>query len=492
MEQIKESLTLFLIGVTGDLAKKKIVKAVYRLFEEKRLPSEFHFVGIARTPFSRAAFHEFLHEIVHPADPETWQKFCQGVEYVAGDVSELSTFERIAELHCSFESCGNHLWYIATLPQLYLSCIENLTQSGLSKSSCGWTKVLIEKPFGTDLETAYQLNTALLKGFSEEEIYRIDHFLAKETVQNLLAFRFANGVFENLWNHNFIDHIQITSSETMGVTGRGVFYDQTGTVRDLFQNHILQMIAMTLMEEPQSLTAHAIDLRRQELLSHMKPLTNTTAERMTAFGQYLSGDIDGETVVGYLDEPGVAPNSKTETAFAAKLTVECERWQGVPIYVRTGKRIAQAVTEISLQFKEPLNTIFGKSSNQGMGNILTIRIAPNEGIIFRLMIKKPGLEMALQQVPMQFCYKNVFQMDLLEAYVKLLYDAVQGDATLFPHARGIEHAWKLVMPVLALKDEADFHPEPYAAGSWGPQSFTELLARDGKSWIEPSTAVCEV
>lgn len=490
-QQIKESLTVFLIGVTGDLAKKKIIRALYRLFAEERLPENFHFVGVARRSFSKSEYQEFLKDVIQPEDDARWKQFCAASSYVSGDVTDAETFAKLRELHGSFERCGNHLWYLATLPELYTAAIENLIAAGFNESSCGWTKLLIEKPFGTDLETAHQLNKVLRSGFKEEEIYRIDHFLAKETVQNLLAFRFANGVFENMWNRQFVDHIQVTAAETLGVTGRGVFYDHTGTIRDVFQNHILQMIAMTLMEEPKELTAAAIDTRRQELLSKLRPFSPHSMHTRAAFGQYSEGEIGAESVMGYQAEEGVRDASQTETAFAAKLFVDCDRWQDVPVYVRAGKRLAQSVTEISIQFKEPLNKIFG-AGKQDMGNVLTIRIAPNEGIVFRLNVKKPGLFMELEQVPMQFCYQNAFTDDLIEAYVKLLFDAVKGDATLFPHAKGIEHSWELVMPLLDWTAKEDFLPDAYRAGSWGPESFDELLAADGRSWIEPSTAVCAV
>lgn len=491
-QQIKESLTVFLIGVTGDLAKKKIIKALYRLFEDKRVPEQFKFIGIARRELSPSEYQQFLRDIVQPSDEAVWKRFCSCASYHAGDVNSAQTFVKLKEKHDQFESCGNHLWYLATLPELYLQTIDNLIAAGLNVTSCGWTKLLIEKPFGTHLEAARQLNKSLLAGFKEEEIYRIDHFLAKETVQNVLAFRFANGVFENLWNRTFIDHIQVTATETMGVTGRGLFYDHTGTVRDVFQNHILQMIAMIMMEEPTELSAHAIDMRRQELLSNLRPFSPHSMHTRAAFGQYRTGEIEGDTVVGYDQEPGVKAHSQTETAFAAKLFVDTERWQDVPVYVRTGKRLKQSVTEISIQFKEPLNKIFGGRTKQDVGNVLSLRIAPNEGIVFRLNVKKPGLFMELEQVPMQFCYQNSFSVDLIEAYVKLLFDAVQGDATLFPHARGIEHAWKLVMPLVDWVAREEFVPDDYQAGTWGPDTFENLLAEDGRTWIEPSTTICSL
>ncbi len=482
MKSIEHSLAIFLVGATGDLSKKKILPALYQLFSQGLLPEHFYLIGTARSNFSREEFHQYVKDIVQPKTETNWTEFCNHLYYVSGDVQdELSTL-KIKELYETLEQCSNHLWYVATLPQLYVSVARGIKAAGLHKTTYGWTKFLIEKPFGTDLHTAQELNTELLQVFSEESIYRIDHFLGKETVQNLLAFRFANGAFENLWNWKFVEYITVTSSETIGVEGRTSFYNKTGAVRDIFQNHILQMIAMTLMEEPISLAAHHIDIRREELLESLGQFSVEDMNKKIAFGQYVAGVVHRQTVKGYLEEAGVPQNSKTETAFACKVSIRNDRWQGVPIYVRLGKRMAKKVTEISIHFKEPFNKLFEKSDQQPRGNILTLRIAPNEGIIFRMHIKRPGLKLDLDEVPMRFYYKNTFQMDLLEAYVKLIYDAIQGDATLFPHAHGIEESWKFVQPLLDQVQKPDFSPDLYRAGSWGPESFNQLIARDGRSW----------
>jgi glucose-6-phosphate 1-dehydrogenase len=352
---------------------------------------------------------------------------------------------------------------------------KNIKNANLHTTTYGWTKFLIEKPFGTDLASARVLNDELLQVFNENSIYRIDHFLGKETVQNLLAFRFANGAFEHLWNWKFVQYVTVTASETIGVAGRTTFYDQTGAVRDIFQNHILQMVAMSLMEEPASLQAQHIDVRRQEFLRSLRPLTHKPISQTVSFGQYTSGTIHGVRMPGYLEEVGVPKTSVTETAMACRLFADTDRWQNVPIYVRFGKRMARKQTEISIHFKEPFNQLFRQMNAQTRGNVLTLKIAPHEGILFKMYVKEPGLKLSAKEVPMRFYYKHAFQMDLVEAYVKLIYDAIEGDTTLFPHARGIEQSWQFVQPLLEYKSQAEFTPEKYVAGSWGPRGFAKLV-----------------
>lgn len=491
MKPIAQPLTLFLIGATGDLAKKKILRALYTLHTEKLLPETFSIIGNSRKEMTNGEFKQFVFDNVKPKDLEQWQTFADCLYYVSGDVSELSTFQRLTELHDSFKKCGNHLWYIATLPSLYITTVKNLETAKLAHTNCGWTKIMLEKPFGTDLATAHQLDIALREVFGEDEIYRIDHFLAKETVQNLLVFRFANGIFENLWNRNFIDHVQVTAlAEDFGIDGREVFYDQTGVVRDVIQNHALQMLAMTLMDEPKSLAANDVRQKRQEVLDNLRPFTKENLKEHVSFGQYTAGEIDGKPVKGYLEEKNIPTGSKTETAAALRCFIDNDRWRGVPLYVRSGKRMTRTVTEISIQFKEPPNAMFSEIDAKQKGNVLTLRIQPNEGVVVRLKVKKPGLHLELEEVPMQFCYHNQFQMGFVEAYVKLIYDAVQGDPTLFPRADGIETSWNFVQPLLDHKQTPEFTPDPYVAGSWGPASFDALIQQDGREWIQPSVEVC--
>ncbi|MDQ5951277.1 MAG: glucose-6-phosphate 1-dehydrogenase [Patescibacteria group bacterium] len=493
LRPIDDSLTIFLIGATGDLAKKKIWAAVYRLYEQSLLPKNFKIVGVARTEFSSNQFQQLLIDVIRPTvTDQRWNTFLESVSYISGDVSKVDTFKKLCDQHTTWKTCGNHLWYVATLPNLYLSVIKHIKATQLQQTNCGWTKLLLEKPFGVDLQTSQKLNTELLQVFDEEQIYRIDHFLAKETVQNLLIFRFGNGLFEHLWNSSYVDHIQITASEKFGIGTRGAFYDAVGTVRDVVQNHVLQMLAMTMMEEPQSLEPSHIRKKRMDFLSQLEILSPEFIPSSVYFGQYSVGIVDGETTPSYLNELGIPDTSRTETAVAGKIHVNSPRWKGVPIYFRAGKRLAETVTEISIKFKEPINKMFSQLQSPQTGNVLTLRIQPNEGVIVRLNVKKPGLSLSMEEVSMQFCYKSQFQMGLVEAYEKLLYDAIQGDTTLFPQAEDIEASWKFIQPIIDHLALSDTRPQLYPGGSWGPESFTELVEQDGRSWIQPQPDTCAV
>jgi glucose-6-phosphate 1-dehydrogenase len=481
LQPIEQSLTLFLIGATGDLARKKVLKALFELFRQGLLPKRFTLIANSRKAFSDSEFRAFVREAVQPENAAQWQAFSKTIRYVAGDVTEQSTFEAIKALHGTIKDCGNHLWYLATLPSLYTEVIRHLGELGMSSSDCGWTKVMLEKPFGTDLATAIELNQFLKTIFKEDQIYRIDHFLAKETVQNLLAFRFANGIFEQLWNKDHVDHIQVLASETLGLAGRGSFYEGVGTVRDVVQNHVLQLIAMTMMEEPSSLSADAVNKERNDLLDSLKLPDHIDIFQVARFGQYQ----------GYIKDANLPIiESRTETAVALALTVQNDRWRGVPILIRAGKRLKQTTTEISIQFKEPVNSMFKKGAQRP--NVLTLRIAPNEGVEVRFLVKRPGLRLALDEVPMQFCYKNEFEMGLVEAYVKLIYSAIQGDGSLFPDNRGIESAWGVIEPLLEYKRTPDFILDTYKPDSWGPYSFDKLASEFGTAWIEPNDMFCSV
>ena len=487
MNKIPEPLTIFLIGVTGNLAKKKLLKAIYKLFDSGLLSQPFTLVGNARAPMSHQEFQQYVKDIVKPESETAWLKFKDSLFYVSGDATQPKTFDAISKFHHELvheQHCGNHMWYIATLPQLYLKIIQNLKRYQMHTTECGWTKVLIEKPFGTDLKSAQALNKELSEVFTEDQLYRIDHFLGKETVQNVVAFRFANGLFEDLWNKTYIDHIQVTFAETSGVTGREQFYDGTGATRDVVQNHLLQMIAVTLMEEPASLSADDIRHSRSQLLQQIVCPSHTNAQQSVAFGQYDAGEVQGQSVPKYLAEKNIPADSMTETAVALKLTVDNNRWRGVPIYIRAGKRFATDVLEISVQFKDPKNKMFHEVKYGPDPNVLTFRFQPNEAIILRLFVKKPGHGNELDMVPMEFNYHNRYQMDFIEAYERLIHDASVGDPTLFPNAEGIESAWKMIDDILAYKKKVNL--KPYAAGSWGPDAFRELIERDSRKWIEPT------
>ncbi len=482
MQKVTEPLTIVLVGATGDLAKKKILKAIYMLYEKHLLPADFLLLGNARTTYSREAFTEYAQSIVNPSDLEIWSRFTTHIDYISGDVTEEQVFIDIKRCLDDKQRLGNLLWYIASFPSLYDDIIRHVGNCSLNRRPQGWVKFMLEKPFGTDYASARLLNSHLLKIFDEEQIYRIDHFLAKETVQNLLAFRFANSMFEHLWDRSSIDHIQVNAVEDFGITGRELFYDSTGTVRDVVQNHVLQMVAMTLMEQPKSLSVSDIRKARRDLLAQIAPLKYEDIGRIARFGQYR----------GYTQEKDISSESKTETAVAFKLEVDNDRWSGVPIYIRAGKQLKRSVTEITVVFKPNKKSLFHDSTGIRRPTALTLRIGPNEGVIIHLAVKKPGLDFKIDEVPMQFCYKNEYQMDLVEAYVKLIHDAIAGDITLFQHAEGIETSWQYVEPLIRHTQSSTFAPEIYEQGSWGPESFEKMMVDDGRSWLEPSEAVCQI
>lgn len=493
MEQINHPLTLFLIGATGDLAKKKILKAVWNLYTKHLLPESFTLIGNARSDRSHDDFREFVRGLVNAGDTPDWDRFAQHIYFVPGDAADPETFSALQNFHKTLQTthaCGNHLWYLATLPSLYSTIVKNLKKLQLSETSCGWTKIMIEKPFGTDYRSAQELNNELSDVFAEDQILRIDHFLGKEIVQNILAFRFANGIFEHLWNAQYIDHMQITLAETLGIAGRELFYDQTGVIRDVVQNHALQMMAVAMMDQPDSFQASDIRRARSTLLSATVCADDDQARERSSLGQYATGMVDGSVVPAYAQEHTELSASTAPTAVALRLDVDNDRWRGVPVYIRAGKRFARSVTEISVQFKEPVNDMFQGTGFRQQPNVLTFRIQPNEGIVLRIFVKEPGHGMRLDQVPMQFCYRNTYQMDLVEAYERLIHDASTGDATLFPHASEIQHSWAIIDPFVALA--AKQTPLPYAAGSWGPGEFDALLKKDGRAWIEPSVDVCAI
>lgn len=494
LKPIDQPLTLFLIGTTGDLAKKKILKAVYSLHVKGILPKPFQLIGNARRDMSADHYREFVKDIVRPQPGHDWDSFADCLRYVPGDVSDQATFAKLKEQHRQFKDCGNHLFYVATLPSLYQDIVKNIKAEDLHHSACGgWAKFMLEKPFGTDLQSAHELNASLKEVFSEEQIYRIDHFLAKETVQNILAFRFANGMFEHLWKGEFIDHIQVNFVEDLGVTGREAFYDSTGAVRDVLQNHLLQMLAVTLMEEPSSLSADDIRSRRAELLSSVQTYSSAEeVQKNVRFGRYVAGEVSSDAVVGYLQERGIPADSITETAVSLKCFVQTKRWEGVPIYVRTGKRMKRTFNEISIQFKMHPGALFCDEACSEKPNVLTFRVQPNEGVVVRFSVKKPGFNLELEDVPMQFCYQTEFQMGLVEAYEKLLHDAVMGEQVLFPQEKGVEAAWSFVQPVLDFQQTPEYKLDSYPAGTWGPESFDQLLRDDDRSWIEPSVEVCQL
>lgn len=473
-------LTIYLFGGTGDLSRKKLIPALFYLFSKKLLPP-FRVIAIARQQLTRMEYWQRLTENLDPSSEVQWQEFLTHVEYLAGDSSSDDLYRQLVAEHSTKKIKGDRIFYLATLPHLYAKIAQQLRFHHLTDNDSGWSRLLVEKPFGVDLATSRSLNRELLSAFPEKAIFRIDHFLAKETVQNMLAFRFANGVFENLWNSQYVDHIQITSSETAGVEGREQFYNEVGVVRDVVQNHVLSLLAIAMMEEPASFEPKTIQRERLRLLSQIEVLRDVAIGDRVVFGQYQ------QTAKNSLLEPTVP------TAIAMRLSVLNMRWNGVPIYIRAGKKLPCRVTELSVVFKEPLNRMFGTGKQKQSPNILTFRIQPNEGIILSVNVKKPGFEYGIERVPMSFCYSSSFtDSQLPEAYSKVIYDAIKGDATLFLDEQGVDASWAVVEPMLQWHAESTLLPEPYEPGCWGPQACNDLIEKDGRAWIEPDLAVCSI
>ncbi len=470
-------LTIYLFGGTGDLSRKKLIPALFYLFAKKLLPS-FRLVAIARQDLTLLQYAQLLTDSITEAHMEEWPDFLKHIEYVSGDSGSDDLYERLERESTSKKIVGDRIFYLATLPHLYATIAKQLRFHHLTENSQGWCRLLVEKPFGVDLETSRALNKELLSVFPEKDIFRIDHFLAKETVQNILAFRFANGVFENLWNSQYVDHIQVTSAEPMGVEGRERFYNDVGVVRDVVQNHVLSLLAIALMEEPATFDPKSIQKERLRLLSQIEVLSETAVGERVKFGQYSQSDQES------LLERSVP------TAVALRLSVLSRRWHGVPIYIRAGKKLPCRVTELSVVFKEPLNRMFDKTNTKQPPNILTFRIQPNEGIILCINVKKPGFEYGIERVPMSFCYSSSFtDSQLPEAYSKVIYDAIKGDATLFLDEQGVDASWEAVQSMLVDSEEV---PAEYEAASWGPESFSTLIQKDGREWIEPDLSSCSL
>lgn len=471
-------MTLYLFGGTGDLSRKKLIPAIFYLSTKKLLPP-FRVVAIARQLCAREHYWQMLTDSVHPENFEQWQQFLHNVEYIAGDSTTDKLYQALAA--DAKNNQGDKLFYLATLPQLYATIAHQLHNHHLTQNANGWSRLLVEKPFGVDLESSRLLNRELLTTFPESNIFRIDHFLAKETVQNILAFRFANGVFERIWNRDHIDHIQITSAEPFGVEGREKFYNEVGVVRDVVQNHVLSLLAIALMEEPASFDSKVIQQERLRLLSQIEVEDEKTIQKNVFFGQYQTDSTRSQL------QPSVP------TAVALRLAIADTRWRGVPIYIRAGKKFPCRVSELSVVFKEPPNNMFAVGDAKQPPNILTFRIQPNEGIILSVNVKRPGFEYGIDSAPMSFCYSSSFtDAQLPEAYSKVLYDAIKGDTTLFLDEKGVDASWAVVQPLLDWQSAQEQLPARYQAGSWGPATFNQLLQRDGRNWIEPDLTICSV
>jgi len=484
---------LIIFGVTGDLSRKKLMPAVYDLANRGLLPPGFALVGFARRDWVDQDFEKVVYEAVKqhartPFDEDVWKQLAQGIRFVQGEFDDDAAFaklkETIEELDRDRGTMGNHAFYLSIPPKAFPLVTEQLKESGLAEQKDGqWRRVVIEKPFGSDLKTARELNAVVESVFPPDSVFRIDHYLGKETVQNILALRFANEMYEPIWNANYIDHVQITMAEDIGVGGRAGYYDGIGAARDVIQNHLLQLLALTAMEEPITFDAGDLRAEKEKVLAAVKLPKDLS--KSTARGQYAGGWQGGEKVIGFLDEDGMNPESLTETFAAIKLEIGTRRWNGVPFYLRAGKRLGRRVTEIAVVFKRAPQHLFAESQTGVLGqNALVIRVQPDEGVTIRFGSKVPGAAMQVRDVTMDFGYGHAFTEASPEAYERLILDVLLGDPPLFPRHEEVELSWKILDPIEEFW-ATQGQPEQYRPGTWGPASADELMARDGRTWRRP-------
>ena len=490
---VPEACNVVIFGATGDLTHRKLIPALYNIAADGELPPEVAVIGMARREKTDDEFRTEMGEAVRKFSrqavrDELWDNFARSLFYHTSDFNDAEGYKRLGErldqLDKERGTGGNRLFYFAAAPDQFEPILQHLKAAGLNKSpSGGWARVIVEKPFGTDLASARELNRVVSEAFPEQDTYRIDHFLGKETAQNILVLRFANAIFEPLWNTRYIDHVQITAAETLGVEGRAGYYEGAGALRDMVQNHLLQLLCLVGMEPPTDLGADSI---RDEKVKVVRSLRRFSAQDVginVIRGQYADGAIGGKAVPAYRAEEKVNRNSKTETFVALRLSVDNWRWSEVPIYMRVGKRLPKSGTEISVHFKKAPSVLFNKEADDHSNNVLVIRIQPDEGISLRMEAKMPGTSFRIQPVKMDFHYGTSFGKASPEAYERLLLDAMSGDATLFARCDEVEQAWEFIDRIESAWREAEASPlEQYPAGSWGPDAADELLARDGRAW----------
>lgn len=495
-ERRPDDCGIVVFGASGDLVARKLIPALFGLYVRMLLPPKFYILGFARSPIDDNTFRKKLSEAILEAYGETYTdeitEFIAMCRYVSGEYTNLADYDQLSQ-RCSlcdrdFDATGNRLFYLALPPHLHPVVVQHLSEAGLTtegKEAKPWARVVFEKPFGHDLASALELDSRLSAMLDPKQIFRMDHYLGKETVQSILMFRFANTIFEPLWNRQYIDHIQITVAEELGVEHRGKYYEGAGCLRDMFQNHMMQMLALVAMEPPVSFEAEKVRDERVKLLSSVRPWPVKDLDAWVVRGQYCAGKNETNSLKGYREEPDVASDSSTETFVAAKLLIDNWRWQGTPFFLRTGKRMPKKVSEIAVVFKRVPHSLFGLTSKSQMpANVLVLKIQPDEGIRLSIQTKQPGPKACISTMNMSFNYQDIFGIEPPDAYERLLLDCMQGDRTLFWSRNEVKAAWKLIDPILQeWNGHASHHPvAPYAAGSWGPEAADTLITSFGRRW----------
>jgi glucose-6-phosphate 1-dehydrogenase len=498
LPRVPDPCVLVVFGVTGDLARKKLIPAVYDLANRGLLPAGFVLLGFARRDFGDEGFEELAKKAAQKGArtefrESTWSRLCESIKFLPGSFDDDHAFDTLAQTLRDLDSThgtqGNAAFYLSIPPASFPTVLKQMQRTGMAddREAGGWRRVVVEKPFGHDLPSSKALNDLVDDVFTAQDVFRIDHYLGKETVQNLLALRFANTLFEPMFNRHHVDSVQITMAEDVGIGGRAGFYEETGAARDVLQNHLLQLLALTAMEEPVGFDAESLRSEKRKVLGALKPPKDLAAHAVR--GQYDQGWLAGERVKAYRAEEGVAPDSRTETYAAVRLEVETRRWAGVPFYLRTGKRLPRRVTEIGVVFHRAPILPFAKTDTEELGaNQLVVRVQPDEGLTLRFGSKVPGTTMEVRDVAMDFQYGEAFTEASPEAYERLLLDVLLGDASLFPRNEEVEESWRVIDPIeqfWAEQDEQGGAPHLYRAGEWGPQAAVEMLARDGRVWRRP-------
>jgi glucose-6-phosphate 1-dehydrogenase len=495
LPRVPDPGVMVIFGASGDLTSRKLMPALYELAAQRRLPMEFAVVGVSRTEMSHDEFRNRLREKLeeHASDgvsDDVWGSFSERIFYLPGDSKDAGSYEELKKFLGQIDeqrgTGGNRAFYLSTSPSLVPTIVERLGEAGMNRGEGdGWSRIVVEKPFGRDLESARKLNSDIRRYFDEGQIYRIDHYLGKETVQNILAMRFSNGIFEPIWNQNYVDHVQITVAEDIGIGDRGAFYEEAGALRDIVQNHLMQVLCLTAMEPPVAFDADSVREEKVKVLKAVRPIPEDGVADYAVRGQYERGWVWGEEVAGYREEEGVDPNSLTETSVALQLFVDNWRWAGVPFYVRAGKRMPKKATEISIQFHSSPHTPFSRDETEGLEpNVLVIRIQPEEGVSLKIGAKVPGSGFEVRSVNMDLLYGTAFLEEAPDAYQRLLLDMMLGDATLFIRADEAEMAWGILEPVMRGWARSDRVPL-YKAGTWGPKEAEELPRRTGREWRRP-------